>query len=123
MIFIDRSIPTSDRHPPNYTLAITALRKAYALDPRKKLRPGGSPGGYVSGESERLLSTVLQGFYQSHQATAASCQVNNIHLIRGVIGRPGCGVLHLSNVRTDNAPKVRFCATVGEEPEIELALV
>ena len=24
---------------------------------------------------------------------------------------------------TDNAPKVRFSATLGEEPEIELALV
>jgi ferredoxin-nitrate reductase len=47
----------------------------------------------IIGESERLLSTVLQGFYQSHQATAASCQVNNIHLIRGMIGKPGCGVL------------------------------
>src|SRR5215210_6471112 len=29
----------------------------------------------IIGESERLLSTILQGFYQSHQATAASCQV------------------------------------------------
>jgi ferredoxin-nitrate reductase len=47
----------------------------------------------IIGESERLLSTVLQGFYQSMQATAASCQVNNIHLLRGMIGRPGCGVL------------------------------
>ena len=26
-------------------------------------------------------------------------------------------------VRTDDAPKVRFCATVGEEPEVEVALV
>src|SRR5215203_810968 len=42
----------------------------------------------IIGESERLLSTILQGFYQSHQATAASCQVNNIHLIRGMIGKP-----------------------------------
>jgi ferredoxin-nitrate reductase len=47
----------------------------------------------IIGESERLLSTVLQGFYQSHQATAASCQVNNILLIRGMIGKLGCGVL------------------------------
>ena len=29
----------------------------------------------------------------------------------------------LSTVRTDNAPKVRFSATVGEEPEVEVALV
>ena len=32
------------------------------------------------GTSQRLLSTVLQGFYQSNQATAAACQVNNLHL-------------------------------------------
>jgi len=31
------------------------------------------------GTTPRLLSTVLQGFYQSHQATAAAVQVNNIH--------------------------------------------
>jgi hypothetical protein len=29
----------------------------------------------------------------------------------------------LSTVRTDNAPQVRFSATLGEEPEVELALV
>ena len=29
----------------------------------------------------------------------------------------------LSTVRTDNAPKVRFSATLGKEPEVELALV
>jgi anaerobic selenocysteine-containing dehydrogenase len=50
----------------------------------------------IIGESERLLSTVLPGFYQSQGATAASCQVNNIHLIRGMIGKPGCGVLHIN---------------------------
>ena len=32
------------------------------------------------------------------------------------------GTPHTSTVRTDNAPKVRFSATVGWEPEIELAL-
>ena len=31
----------------------------------------------------------LQGVYQSHQATAAACQVNNINLLRGMIGKPG----------------------------------
>jgi hypothetical protein len=28
-----------------------------------------------------------------------------------------------SGVRTDNTPKVRFSATVGKEPEVEVALV
>src|SRR5690625_982079 len=32
------------------------------------------------GTTDHLFSTVLQGFYQSHQATAAAVQVNNIHL-------------------------------------------
>jgi ferredoxin-nitrate reductase len=50
--------------------------------------------------AERLLSTVLQGFYQSHQATAAACGVNNIHLLRGMIGRPGAGVLQMNGQPT-----------------------
>jgi anaerobic selenocysteine-containing dehydrogenase len=47
----------------------------------------------IFGESGGVLSTVLQGFYQSHQATAASVAVHNLHLLRGMIGRPGAGVL------------------------------
>ncbi|MFE2632833.1 molybdopterin oxidoreductase family protein [Streptomyces sp. NPDC059374] len=35
----------------------------------------------VLGDARRLLSTVLQGVYQSHQATAAAVQVNNLQLI------------------------------------------
>jgi ferredoxin-nitrate reductase len=52
------------------------------------------------GTADRLLSTVLQGVYQSHQATAAACQVNNVHLLRGQIGRPGCGVLQMNGQPT-----------------------
>jgi anaerobic selenocysteine-containing dehydrogenase len=68
----------------------------------------------IIGESERLLSTVLQGFYQSHQATAASCQVNNIHLIRGMIGKPGCGVLQMNGQPT--AQNTRECGANGDMP-------
>ena len=68
----------------------------------------------VIGESERLLSTVLQGFYQSHQATAASCQVNNIHLVRGMIGKPGCGVLQMNGQPT--AQNTRECGANGDLP-------
>src|SRR5438128_1412780 len=39
------------------------------------------------GEAPSLVCTVLQGVYQSNQATAAAVQVNNINLIRGMIGR------------------------------------
>jgi anaerobic selenocysteine-containing dehydrogenase len=54
----------------------------------------------IFGESEAVLSTVLQGFYQSHQATAASVAVNNLHLLRGMLGRPGAGILQMNGQPT-----------------------
>lgn len=36
-------IAASTATPPNYPLAITAFKKAYALDPRRKLRSGQNP--------------------------------------------------------------------------------
>ena len=45
------------------------------------------------GSTERMVSTVLQGFYQSVQATAASSLVNTVHLLRGAIGKRGAGPL------------------------------
>src|SRR3954470_3162150 len=48
------------------------------------------------GRAERMTSGVLQGFYQSNQASAAAVQVNNLQLIRGMIGKPGCGVLQMN---------------------------
>ncbi|WP_336054844.1 molybdopterin oxidoreductase family protein [Streptomyces sp. CA2R101] len=52
------------------------------------------------GTGERLVSTVLQGVYQSHQATAAAVQINNINLVRGMIGRPGCTVFQMNGQPT-----------------------
>ena len=52
------------------------------------------------GKAERLVSSVLQGVYQSNQATAAAVQVNNINLVRGMIGRPGCGILQMNGQPT-----------------------
>jgi anaerobic selenocysteine-containing dehydrogenase len=46
--------------------------------------------------SDRVVSTCSMGFYQSHQATAASCAVNNLHLLRGMIGKPGAGILQMN---------------------------
>jgi anaerobic selenocysteine-containing dehydrogenase len=66
------------------------------------------------GTAERLLSTVLQGFYQSHQATAASVQVNNVNLLRGMIGRPGAGVLQMNGQPT--AENTRECGADGDLP-------
>jgi anaerobic selenocysteine-containing dehydrogenase len=64
------------------------------------------------GTAERLLSTVLQGFYQSHQATAAAVQVNNVHLIRGMLGKPGCGLLQMNGQPT--AENTRECGANGD---------
>ncbi|MCY1139098.1 molybdopterin oxidoreductase family protein [Actinoplanes sp. Pm04-4] len=66
------------------------------------------------GTADRLLSTVLQGFYQSHQATAASVAVNNLHLLRGMIGRPGAGVLQMNGQPT--AENTRETGADGDLP-------
>jgi anaerobic selenocysteine-containing dehydrogenase len=66
------------------------------------------------GTAERLMSTVLQGFYQSHQATAAAVQVNNIHILRGMLGRPGCGLLQMNGQPT--AENTRECGADGDLP-------
>jgi anaerobic selenocysteine-containing dehydrogenase len=66
------------------------------------------------GTAEALLSTALQGFYQSHQATAAAVQVNNLHIVRGMLGRPGCGVLQMNGQPT--AQNTRECGADGDLP-------
>ncbi len=68
----------------------------------------------IFGTSARVLSTVLQGFYQSAQATAASCQVNNMHLLRGKLGAPGSGVLQMNGQPT--AQNNRECGADGDLP-------
>jgi anaerobic selenocysteine-containing dehydrogenase len=79
---------TVEEYPPEKVAEICGV-------PAEQIRQAGR----IIGESERLLSTVLQGFYQSMQATAASCQVKNIHLLRGMIGKLGCGVLQMNGQR------------------------
>ncbi len=54
----------------------------------------------ILGTAERLVSTVLQGVYQSHQATAAAVQVNNVNLLRGMIGRQGRTVFQMNGQPT-----------------------
>jgi anaerobic selenocysteine-containing dehydrogenase len=68
----------------------------------------------VLGQAERLLCTVLQGFYQSHQATASACQVNNLVIVRGMLGRPGCGVLQMNGQPT--AQNTRETGANGDLP-------
>lgn len=68
----------------------------------------------VVGNADRLLATVLQGFYQSHQATASAVQVNNLVLVRGMLGKPGCGVLQMNGQPT--AENTRECGADGDLP-------
>jgi anaerobic selenocysteine-containing dehydrogenase len=66
------------------------------------------------GTSKGLLSTVLQSVYQSNQATASACQVSNINLILGRIGRPGCGILQMNGQPT--AQNTRETGADGDLP-------
>ena len=62
----------------------------------------------IIGTTKSLLSTALQGVYQSNQATASACQVNNINLLRGHIGKPGSGIYQMNGQPTaqNNAKQV-----------------
>lgn len=68
----------------------------------------------ILGTANTLVSTVLQGVYQSMQATAAACQINNLHVIRGLIGRPGCGIYQMNGQPT--AQNTRECGADGDLP-------
>ena len=68
----------------------------------------------ILGNATSLVSTVLQGVYQSNQATAAAVQVNNLNLIRGLIGKPGSGVLQMNGQPT--AQNTRECGADGDLP-------
>ncbi|WP_051344371.1 molybdopterin-dependent oxidoreductase [Alicyclobacillus herbarius] len=48
------------------------------------------------GKTPSLVSTTLQGAFQSADATSTCIAINNLHLVRGLIGRPGCGPLHMA---------------------------
>src|SRR4051794_28415578 len=63
-----------------YTLDLAAQRCGVPADDL-------AAAARLLGTAERLLSTVLQGFYQAHQATAAAVQVNNVHILRGMLGK------------------------------------
>ncbi|MBL1178939.1 MAG: molybdopterin-dependent oxidoreductase [Pantanalinema sp. GBBB05] len=78
--------------------------------PAAKLRAAAE----ILGTANTLVSTALQGVYQSMQATAAACQVNNLHLIRGLIGRPGCGIYQMNGQPT--AQNTRECGADGDLP-------
>ena len=68
----------------------------------------------IIGTAERLVSTVLQGVYQAHQAAASAIQVNNIHLLRGMIGKPGATVFQMNGQPT--AQNTRETGANGDFP-------
>ncbi|KAL0934813.1 periplasmic nitrate [Colletotrichum truncatum] len=68
----------------------------------------------IIGNTPSLLSTALQGVYQSNQATASACQINNINLLRGLIGKPGSGILQMNGQPT--AQNNREAGCDGEFP-------
>lgn len=68
----------------------------------------------ILGSTPTLLSTALQGVYQSNQATASACQINNIHLLRGLIGKPGSGIFQMNGQPT--AQNNREVGCDGEFP-------
>ena len=68
----------------------------------------------IIGKTPSLLSTALQGVYQSNQATASACQVNNINLLRGLIGQPGCGIFQMNGQPTAQNNRETGCD--GEFP-------
>jgi ferredoxin-nitrate reductase len=68
----------------------------------------------VIGTARRLVSTCLQGVYQSHQATASAVAVNNLNLLRGMIGRPGGTVFQMNGQPT--AQNTRECGANGDMP-------
>jgi ferredoxin-nitrate reductase len=104
-----------------HTVGVDALRQAvqpYTLEKASEICqiPASIIGeaAELVGTCERLFSTVLQGFYQSHQATAAACQVNNLHLLRGMIGRPGAGLCQMNGQPT--AQNTRETGANGDLP-------
>jgi ferredoxin-nitrate reductase len=103
----------------SHTVGFEGLKEMVkAWDPRRTQEVTGVPAeklraaAHVLGTSPTLVSTALQGVYQSNQATAAAVQINNLHLIRGMIGKPGCAPFQFNGQPT--AQNTRECGANGE---------
>ncbi|OAO11496.1 molybdopterin oxidoreductase family protein [Staphylococcus cohnii] len=68
----------------------------------------------VMAETPSLVTTTLQGVFQSAEATKTCVAINNFHLIRGLIGKPGCGPLHTAGQPSSSAN--RTAGGVGTYP-------
>jgi anaerobic selenocysteine-containing dehydrogenase len=97
-IGFDALAQTVERYPPERAAELCGLDAGAVREAAR-----------IVGEAERLVTFVLQGVYQSHQATAAACQCNNVNLVRGMIGRPGCGVLQMNGQPTAQNTRETGC--------------
>ncbi len=68
----------------------------------------------IIASTKSLVSTALQGVFQAWQATAAAVQINNVHLLRGLLGKEGSGVFQMNGQPT--AQNTRECGANGELP-------
>jgi ferredoxin-nitrate reductase len=94
---------TVSKWTPDLVQKVTAV-------PTRKLREAAE----ILGSTPTLISTALQGVFQSWQATAAAVQINNLHLVRGLIGKQGSGVFQMNGQPT--AQNTRECGANGELP-------
>lgn len=78
--------------------------------PAAKLREAAE----MLGTTKSLVSTLLQGVYQSMQGTATAVQINNLHLLRGMIGSNGCGIYQMNGQPTSQ--NTRECGADGDLP-------
>lgn len=103
VVGLDELARTVAEFPPNVVEAITGV-------PATQL----GRAAEILGKTKSLLSTALQGVYQSNQATASACQINNINLLRGLIGKAGSGILQMNGQPT--AQNNREAGCNGEFP-------
>uniref|UniRef100_A0A093XDL3 Nitrate reductase n=1 Tax=Talaromyces marneffei PM1 TaxID=1077442 RepID=A0A093XDL3_TALMA len=94
---------TVEKYTPEHVEEITGV-------PQSQLKEAAR----IIGTTKSLLSTALQGVYQSNQATASACQINNINLLRGLIGKPGSGILQMNGQPTAQNNRESGCD--GEYP-------
>lgn len=104
-----------------HTVGYDKMRQSVAIwTPAHTSQITGVPVGQIEviahqlGQTPSLVSLSLQGAFQSTGATKTSVAINNLHLVRGLIGRPGSGPLHMSG--QPSAASNRNVGGVGPYP-------
>jgi len=87
----------------NYTIHFDEVKRSVELwTPELTSQVTGVPveqikrAAEVLGRTPSLVCTTLQGAYQSVDATSSCVAINNLHLMRGLIGKPGSGPFHMA---------------------------